>query len=64
MSIKQKIKIKTITGSGSFDVREERLKDSTDLIENVEVTTITLIIVLMSILNSVPSLIFIINLVF
>jgi hypothetical protein len=31
MSIKQKIKVKTFTGSGSFDVREEMLKDSTDL---------------------------------
>ena len=40
MSIKQKIKIKTFTGSGSFDVREEMLKDSTDLLDNVEVTTI------------------------
>ena len=38
MSIKQKIKIKTFTGSGSFDVREEMLKDSTDLLDNVEVT--------------------------
>ena len=33
-------KIKTFTGSGSFDVREEMLKDSTDLLDNVEVTTI------------------------
>ena len=40
MAIKQKIKIKTFTGSGSFDVREEMLKDSTDLLDNVEVTTI------------------------
>ena len=40
MSVKQKIKIKTFTGSGSFDVREEMLKDSTDLLDNVEVTTI------------------------
>ena len=40
MSIKQKIKVKTFTGSGSFDVREEMLKDSTDLLDNVEVTTI------------------------
>ena len=31
-------KIKTFTGSGSFDVREEMLKDSTDLLDNVEVT--------------------------
>ena len=40
MAIKQKIKVKTFTGSGSFDVREEMLKDSTDLLDNVEVTTI------------------------
>ncbi len=40
MSIKQKIKIKTFTGSGSFDIREEMLKDSNDLLDNVEVTTI------------------------
>ena len=33
-------KIKTFTGSGSFDVREEMLKDSTDLLDNVEVTTV------------------------
>ena len=40
MSIKQKIKVKTFTGSGSFDVREEMIKDSTDLLDNVEVTTV------------------------
>ena len=40
MAIKQKIKVKTFTGSGSFDVRQEMLKDSTDLLDNVEVTTI------------------------
>ena len=40
MAIKQKIKVKTFTGSGSFDVREEMLKDSTDLLDNVEITTI------------------------
>ena len=40
MAIKHKIKVKTFTGSGSFDVREEMLKDSTDLLDNVEVTTI------------------------
>ena len=40
MSIKHNIKIKTFTGSGSFDVREEMLKDSKDLLDNVEVTTI------------------------
>ena len=38
MSVKQKIK--TFTGSGSFDVREEMLKDSKDLLDSVEVTTI------------------------
>ena len=31
-------KVKVFTGSGSFDVREEMLKDSTDLLDNVEVT--------------------------
>ena len=40
MSIKHNIKIKTFTGSGSFDVREEMLKDSKDLLDNVEVSTI------------------------
>ena len=55
MSIKQKIKVKTtsvlgpdptdskvkvFTGSGSFDVREEMIKDSKDLLDNVEVTTV------------------------
>ena len=55
MSIKNKIKIKTtsvlgpdptdskvkvFTGSGSFDVRDEMLKDSKDLLDNVEVTTV------------------------
>ena len=40
MSIKQKVKIKTFTGSGSFDVRDEMLKDSKDLLDNVEVTTV------------------------
>ena len=38
MSVKQKIK--TFTGSGSFDVREEMIKDSKDLLDNVEVTTV------------------------
>ena len=38
MSVKQKIK--TFTGSGSFDVREEMIKDSKDLLDNVEITTI------------------------
>ena len=28
------------TGSGSFDVRDEMLKDSKDLLDNVEVTTV------------------------
>ena len=40
MSIKQKVKIKTFTGSGSFDVREEMLEDSKDMLDNVEVTDI------------------------
>ena len=40
MSVKQKVKIKTFTGSGSFDVRDEMLKDSKDLLDNVEVTTV------------------------
>jgi len=40
MSVKQKVKVKTFTGSGSFDVREEMLKDSKDLLDSVEVTTI------------------------
>ena len=34
------VQFKKFTGSGSFDVREEMLKDSTDLLDNVEVTTI------------------------
>ena len=33
-------KVKVFTGSGSFDVREEMLKDSKDLLDNVEVTTV------------------------
>ena len=48
MSVKKIIKYpttgsmttKVFTGSGSFDVREEMIKDSTDLLDNVEVTTI------------------------
>ena len=40
MSIKNKVKIKTFTGSGSFNVREEMLKDSKDLLDDVEVTTV------------------------
>jgi hypothetical protein len=40
MSIKQKIKIKTFTGSGSFDIRDEMINDSKDFLDNVEVTTI------------------------
>ena len=40
MSIKNKIKIKTFTGSGSFNIQDEMLKDSKDLLDNVEVTTI------------------------
>ena len=38
MSIKQKIK--TFTGSGSFDIRDEMINDSKDFLDNVEVTTI------------------------
>ena len=34
--------IKTFTGSGSFDVREEMLNDSKDFLDSVEVTTIAL----------------------
>ena len=33
-------KIKVFTGSGSFNIKDEMLKDSTDLLDNVEVTTI------------------------
>ena len=40
MAVKQKVKIKTFTGRGSFDVRDEMLKDSKDLLDNVEVTTV------------------------
>jgi len=40
MSIKNKIKIKTFTGSGSFNIQDEMLKDSKDLLDNVEITTI------------------------
>ena len=38
MSVKQNIKV--FTGSGTFDVRKEMLKDSKDLLDNVEVTTV------------------------
>lgn len=34
-------KVKVFTGSGSFDVREEMLKDSKDLLDNVEVSEIS-----------------------
>ena len=40
MSIKQKVKVKTFTGSGSFNVRNEMLKDTKDLLDNVEITDI------------------------
>ena len=40
MSIKQKIKAKTFTGSGTFNIAEEMVKDSKDLLDSVEVTTI------------------------
>ena len=33
-------KIKTFTGSGSFDIRDEMINDSKDFLDNVEVTTI------------------------
>ena len=33
-------KIKTFTGSGTFDVRSEMLKDTSDMLDNVEVTDI------------------------
>ena len=33
-------KVKIFTGSGSFNVRDEMLKDSKDLLDNVEVTTV------------------------
>ena len=35
-----KTKIKTFTGSGSFNVRDEMLKDSDDLLDSVEVTNL------------------------
>ena len=38
MSVKQKIKV--FTGSGTFDIQKEMLKDSKDLLDNVEVTTV------------------------
>ena len=34
------VKVKVFTGSGSFNVRDEMLKDSKDLLDNVEVTTV------------------------
>ena len=40
MSVKNKIKIKTFTGSGSFDIRDEMINDSKDFLDTVEVTTI------------------------
>ena len=33
-------KVKVFRGSGSFDIREEMVKDSKDLLDNVEVTTV------------------------
>ena len=33
-------KIKTFTGSGTFDVRSEMLKDTSDMLDNVEITDI------------------------
>ena len=40
MSVKNKIKIKTFTGSGSFDIRDEMINDSKDFLDTIEVTTI------------------------
>ena len=37
MSIKNKVKIKTFTGSGSFDIRDEMINDSKDFLDTVEV---------------------------
>ena len=33
-------KVKTFTGSGTFDVRSEMLKDTSDMLDNVEITDI------------------------
>ena len=33
-------KVKTFTGSGAFDVRSEMLKDTSDMLDNVEITDI------------------------
>ncbi len=33
-------KVKVFTGSGSFNIQDEMLNDSTDLLDNVEITTI------------------------
>ena len=38
MSVKQNIKV--FTGSGTFDIQKEMLKDSKDLLDDVEVTTV------------------------
>ena len=38
MSVKQNIKV--FTGSVTFDIQKEMLKDSKDLLDNVEVTTV------------------------
>ena len=35
-----KEKVKVFTGSGSFNIQDEMLKDSKDLLDNVEITTI------------------------
>ena len=40
MSIKQKVKVKTFTSDGAFNVRNEMLKDNKDLLDNVEITDI------------------------
>ena len=40
MSIKQKTILKSFTGSGSFDIRDEMINDSKDFLDTIEVTTI------------------------
>ena len=35
-----KEKVKVFTGSGSFNIHDEMIKDSNDLLDNVEITTI------------------------
>ena len=40
MSIKQKVKTKTFTSDGTFDIRNEMLKDTSDMLDNVEITDV------------------------